>query len=148
MTTYCPTCGSKQTYSGVKPKKCSACDELLEPKPVVRQEKAKRVRYVEVEDDEPLVEVEAEEEFRLDPKAFKFEKFDSGLLTVKQLRESGGSFERGGVPEGLQEIKDQVLAAMTSPQAAKSAELPPPPETRSRPTARRMPSRLPPPPAE
>ena len=149
MTTYCPTCGSLNRYSGVKPKKCSACDELLEPKPAPpRQEKAKRVRYVEIEDDDPPEVIEAEEEFHLDPRSFKFEKFDSGLLTVKQLRESGGGFERGGVPEGLQDVKNEVLAKMLRPDTVKPAETRPPPEARPRPTVRRMPSKLPPPPSE
>lgn len=144
---YCPNCGSKQTFAGVKPKLCGSCNDPLEPRPVPpRQEKAtKRVRYIEVEDDEPLETIEAEEEFNLDPRSFKFEKFDSGLLTVKQLRESGGSFERGGVPEGLQDVKNEVLAAMLDPKATKSTEQRPPPETRPRATARRVPSRLKPP---
>lgn len=146
MTTYCPHCGSLNKYAGIKPKNCSSCNDALEPKPApVRQEKAKRVRYIEVDDDEPLEEIGAEETFNLDPRSFKFEKFDNGLMTVKQLRESGGSFERGGLPEGLQEVKDQVLAAMLDPKTAKQIDLPPPPEKRSRTTARRVPSRLKPP---
>jgi hypothetical protein len=152
-TVYCPSCGSKQTYSGVKPKKCSACDDLLEPKPVVRHEKAKRVRYVEVEDDDPPEVIEAEEEFHLDPRSLKIERFGDGILTVKKLRESEGF---GGRPASLEvpqsdgkmsSIRDEVLAKMMG-KPTKPADLAPPPEKHARPTVRRMPSRLPPPPAE
>lgn len=41
MTTYCPSCGFKHTYSGIKPLSCEACDELFgapptRPKPAAK----------------------------------------------------------------------------------------------------------------
>lgn len=146
MTIYCENCGAKNVYSGVKPKKCSACDELLEPKvPLPRQEKAaKRVRYIEV-DDEPA-ETPAEE-FQIDPRSFKFQKYEGGFMTIGELRKSdGGGFSERGASPIDQKIKDQVMGTMLSPKAAPAAEFQPPPDTR--PTARRVASRLPPPPAE
>lgn len=144
---YCPTCGAKQSFASVKPKSCSSCHEPFEVKPVVRQEKAKRVRYVEVVDDEPEIEqIEAEQEFNLDPRAWKFEKFEGGLMTVKDLRESGASFERGGRDDGpdgrMAAIREEALSGMLNPGArSKPSEMPPPIE-KPRSTARRAPSKL------
>lgn len=144
MQCYCQ-CGFKVVYAGVKPKKCPSCDELLEPPALPRREKAaKPPRYVEAEE-EPADEIPIEEQYVLDPKSFRFEKYEGGFMTIGQLRKDGGGFaERGGRSAEIEQVKDQVIGQMLDPKSVKQPERVPV-ETKPRSAVRRMPSRLAPP---
>ncbi len=144
MNIYCD-CGFKTSYATVKPKTCSNCNASFEPKPAPARKvvATKRPRYEEVEAEEEIDEIPLEEQFNLDPKSFRFEKYEGGLLTIEQLRKGGGEAlaNRGSVDSEFQKTKDEVMAAMLGGKQSVS-EIPPPPESKPRSTARRRPSKF------
>lgn len=146
MNVYCPTCGFKVSYATIKPKACTSCEATLEPKPAPprREKPASRPRYEEAE--EMFDDIPVEEQFNLDPKSFRFEKYEGGFLTIDQLRKGGGEglTTRGSIDTEFQQKKDEVMGQMLSGKPAK-ADIPPPAETRPRSTARRRPSKFSPP---
>lgn len=149
MNTYCPSCGFKVSYAGLKPKKCSSCEASLDIKVAPpRQQVAatKRPRYEEAAIEEEFEEIPAEEQFNLDPKSFRFEKYEGGFMTIDQLRKGGGEAmaSRGQISQELQKTKDEVLGAMLGGKPS-IPDIPPPPEVKPRSTARRRPSKFTPP---
>ncbi len=148
MQCYCESCGFKNSFAGIKPKKCSSCDASLDPKPAPPRQVAvtRRPRYEEVEAEEQFDEIPVEEQFHLDPKSFRFEKYQGGFLTVEQLRNGGGDAlaSRGSVDSDFQKKKDEVMANMLGSKPS-VPDIPPPPENKPRSTARRQPSKFTPP---
>lgn len=108
MTTYCEACGFKNVYAGVKPKKCSSCEEPLGPKAIAHheREKTRQPRYREEEVYEPEVlpdfDVEAvKKSIQLEP-----DGNEGQFMTVGKFREGGGGLdERGGPP--VRELPDE-----------------------------------------
>ncbi len=149
MQCYCESCGFKNSYAGIKPKKCSSCEASLDPKPTPpRRAVVKQPRYheIEVEAAEEVEEIPVEEQFNLDPKSFRFEKYEGGFLTIEQLCKGGGEAmaSRGSVDSDFQKTKDEVMSNMLGGKPGVS-DIPAPPENKPRSTARRQPSKFTPP---
>ncbi len=145
MQCYCESCGFKNVYAALKPKACSSCSASLEPKPAPPRRPARTPRYEEAEVEE-FDDIPVEEQFHLDPKSFRFEKYEGGLLTIEQLRKGGGEAlaSRGEISREFQKTKDEVMGAMLGGKPS-IPDIPPPPETKPRSTARRRPSKFAPP---
>lgn len=148
MTTYCPHCGYKNSYATAKPTKCQSCDDLLEPKPVVREKPVAKRRpgYDPIEVDEEGIGEESEGfDIAALKRSVKVEPDgnEGGFMTIGQIQKNGGSFARGGVPEGAAGVRDEVLGGLLGGKGTAAAPLTPPDlDKKPRSTARKQPSRF------
>ncbi len=132
---FCPHCGWKHTYSGVKPKACASCDASLTPKPLPKPRQPARAHEdPEYEAEAPLEGINTEavrQSIQLES-----DGNEGGFMTVESLRKSSGSFARGTVDRELQAKKDEVLKGLLGGAPA-TPTFTPPPESKPRSGARK-----------
>jgi hypothetical protein len=111
MYLYC-TCGTKNEYKGIKPKKCHSCDapfdRAFEPPPRPAKAAKPRPRY-------GRTEPEAEDEYEsYDMPSFEGIAFESTpKTTVGEYRKNGSEVQRHYDPE-LAGTREETLAKLLS----------------------------------
>lgn len=128
---YCPICGNKHSFTGLKPKTCQACDESLEPKRLAPKRAARAY-------EEPEEEVEAESSFDIEALRRSVRLVSEGtesLMTMAQLgkmpdslgnRPTIGSNLPAEARAGLEAVRDEVLNKMLGKGGAQPSFTPPP----------------------
>ncbi len=152
MQCYCPSCGYRNQYATIKPIHCQGCDAPLEPKPVAREKPvAKRQPgYDPIERDEEGIGEGLDFDMEAVKRSVRVVRDgnEGGFtkITAEWARDGAGG-GRGGVPEEIAGVRDEVLNGLLSGKglATRGETAPPPDLDKPRSTARRQPSRIAPP---